>query len=111
MTGKGEMLPFDVPSLPDADTGAPPASMSANGQFDRDRDRTPDKALRDREIRAEQLSDFGGRAPLDWDDDRQVLRSASDILRILSAEEMDGDRNARMLLLSGFLLGMSLRGR
>ncbi len=84
----------------------PPASDSANGQFDRDRDRTPDKALRDV---APELADIGGETALPFNDDRKMLRAAAETLRTFGVRESNDERRARLLLLAGYLFGMSFR--
>lgn len=55
-----------------------------------------------------ELADIGGAAPLNWDDDRAMLRSAAEALSTLAAPET-GDRMCRLLLLAGYLVGLSCR--
>lgn len=105
LTGKGEMRPFGATIGPDPDTGAPPASESANGQFNRDRDRTP----RERALLPE-LADYGGAAPLPFEDDRAMLKAAAATLQTFALLEPEtAERRARLLLMSGFLRGLACR--
>jgi hypothetical protein len=53
-----------------------------------------------------ELADIGGAAPLEWDSHHKMLRAAAEALYTLAGREI-GERHARLVLLSGWLFGIS----
>jgi len=64
-------------------------------------------------VSAEELEDLGGVAPLfdDLSDDRKMLQRISEALATLAQKEVSVDRNARLNLMAGWLLGFAARYR
>lgn len=58
-----------------------------------------------------ELEDIGGALPLQFDDDRAMLRAAAEALATFGGREPNSDRHARLILMAGFLFGMSERAQ